>query len=246
MNIPFKQTPSYISTNTISGNSGNGSKINKPTIPKIDYKPTTDFKIGRYNNNIQPTQIGTLFSNSDKLYYHSNNSINGNNWINNTGLNGRGSNRGSFYKPNSWTPYDLKDSYIQYTEPNSQTAPYNYNSLFIDGSTTRAHRVGAVLEDPRGRKERDERVADPDGSRARAAAAVGRREGLVQVDVHDIDAEIRRPHAADDSVEIGAVAVEIGAHRVHGLGARHRRRLPHCRRRCPPPRSSPRLPGRRL
>lgn len=138
MNIPFKQTPSYISTNTITGNSGNGSKINKPTIPKIDYKPTTDFKIGRYNNNIQPTQIGTLFSNSDKLYYHSNNPINGNNWINNTGLNGRGSNRGSFYKPNNWTPYDLKDSYIQYTEPNSQTAAYNYNSLFIDGSTTRA------------------------------------------------------------------------------------------------------------
>ena len=138
MNIPFKQTPSYISTNTITGNSGNGSKINKPTIPKIDYKPTTDFKIGRYNNNIQPTQIGTLFSNSDKLYYHSNNPINGNNWINNTGLNGRGSNRGSFYKPNNWTPYDLKDSYIQYTEPNSQTAADNSKALFIDGSTTRA------------------------------------------------------------------------------------------------------------
>jgi hypothetical protein len=138
MNIPFQQTPSYISTNTISGNSGNGSKINKPTIPKIDFNPTNKFEIGRYNNNIQPTQICTLFSNSDKLYYHSNNPINGNNWINNTGLNGRGSNRGSFYKPNNWTPYDLKDSYIYNTEQNTQTAPYNSNSLFIDGSTTRS------------------------------------------------------------------------------------------------------------
>jgi hypothetical protein len=138
MNIPFKQTPSYFSTNVNLGNSGNGSKINKPTIPKIDYNPPTKFIIGRYNNNIQPTQICTLFSNSDKLYYHTNNPINGNNWINNSGLSGRGSNRGSCYKPNNWTPYDLKDSYIYNTEPNSQTAPYNPNSLFIDGSTTRA------------------------------------------------------------------------------------------------------------
>lgn len=137
MNIPFKQTPSYISSNTITGNSGNGSKINKPTIPKIDYKPTTDFKIGQYNNNIQPTQLSTLFFGDDnKLYYHTNNPIDGNNWINNSGLSGRGSNRGSF-KPNNWTPYDLKDSYIPYTEITSQTSPYNTNSLFIDGSTRR-------------------------------------------------------------------------------------------------------------
>jgi len=138
MNIPFKQTSSYVSTNIYSGNSGNGSKINKPTIPIIDFNPTNKFEIGRYNNNIQPTQMSTLFSNSDKLYYHTNNPINGNNWINNSGLSGRGSNRGSFYKPNNWTPYDLKDSYIYDTEPNSQNTPYNPNSLFIDGSTTRA------------------------------------------------------------------------------------------------------------
>ena len=45
-----------------------------------------------------------------------------------------------------------------------------------------------------------------------------RREGLVQVDVHAVDAEIARPHAADDGVEVGAVAVEEGARLVHRRG----------------------------
>ena len=45
-----------------------------------------------------------------------------------------------------------------------------------------------------------------------------RREGLVQVDVHGVDAEIAGPHLADDGVEVGAVAVEIGAGGVHGVG----------------------------
>ena len=54
---------------THQGNSGNGSRINKPTIPTIQYNPPTDFVVGQYNNNIQPTQICTLFSNSDKIDY---------------------------------------------------------------------------------------------------------------------------------------------------------------------------------
>src|SRR2546423_1772512 len=45
---------------------------------------------------------------------------------------------------------------------------------------------------------------------ARAAAAMRRGEGLVQIDVHGVDAEIPRLHAADNGVEIRAVAVEIG------------------------------------
>ncbi len=56
------------------------------------------------------------------------------------------------------------------------------------------------------------------GPGTRTAAAMGRREGLVQVDVHGVDAEVARPHPADDGVEIGAVAVEVGARLVHGLG----------------------------
>ena len=40
----------------------------------------------------------------------------------------------------------------------------------------------------------------------------------MQIDVHGVDAEIAGPHLADDGVEIGAVAIEIGAGRMHGLG----------------------------
>ena len=40
----------------------------------------------------------------------------------------------------------------------------------------------------------------------------------MQVDVHGVDAEIARPHLADDGVEVGAVAVEVGAGLVHGVG----------------------------
>ena len=53
---------------------------------------------------------------------------------------------------------------------------------------------------------------------ARAAAAVRGREGLVQVDVHGVDAEIAGPHAPDDGVEVGAVAIEVAARPVHRVG----------------------------
>lgn len=139
MNIQFVHKPSYLSTNVHLGNAGAGDDVkSKPTFPKIDYTPSKQFIIGAYNNNIQPNQLGTLYSNSDQLYYHSNNPINGNNWLNNTGLNGNGGNRRSSYKPNKWTPYDLNDSKIPDTYPNSQTFAYNNNSEFIDGSVTRS------------------------------------------------------------------------------------------------------------
>ncbi len=40
----------------------------------------------------------------------------------------------------------------------------------------------------------------------------------MQIDVHGVDAEIARTHHAHDGVEIGAVAVEVGARLVHGCG----------------------------
>jgi len=139
MNIQFVHKPSYVSTNVHLGNAGAGDDVkSKPTFPKIDYSPSRQFILGEYNNNIQPTELSTLFSNSDKLYYHSNNPINGRDFVNNTRLDGNGGNRGSFYKPNNWSPYDLNDSKIPGTNPNSQTFAYNNNSEFIQGSVARA------------------------------------------------------------------------------------------------------------
>ena len=43
---------------------------------------------------------------------------------------------------------------------------------------------------------------------AGAAAAMGRGKGLVQIDVHGVDAQIGDPHPADDGVVIGAVAID--------------------------------------
>ena len=43
-------------------------------------------------------------------------------------------------------------------------------------------------------------------------------EGLVQVDVHGINAKVAGANLADDGVEVRAVAVEERAHRMHGLG----------------------------
>ena len=54
------------------------------------------------------------------------------------GLNSTGSNRGSHYRPNQWTPYVLNDSQIPHTNPTIQTFAYNENSINIQGSTTRA------------------------------------------------------------------------------------------------------------
>jgi hypothetical protein len=71
-----------------------------------------------------------------------------------------------------------------------------------------------VADDPGGRGVGRERRRQHHRTRARPAAAVRRREGLVQVDVHGVDAEVAGAHPADDGVEVGAVAVEVGARRV--------------------------------
>ena len=70
-------------------------------------------------------------------------------------------------------------------------------------------------------RERDElrqRFRQHDGAAAGTAAAMGRREGLVQVDVHGVDAEVGGTDPADDGVEVGAVAVEESAGRMDGFG----------------------------
>src|SRR3546814_3792467 len=51
--------------------------------------------------------------------------------------------------------------------------------------------------------------------RSRPAAAMRGREGLVQVDVHRIDAQVAGTHTPDDRVEIGAVAIDIAARGVN-------------------------------
>ena len=53
---------------------------------------------------------------------------------------------------------------------------------------------------------------------ARSAAAMRRRERLVQVQVHHIDAEIAGPRDADQRVHVGAVHVDHGALCVQNLG----------------------------
>ena len=68
------------------------------------------------------------------------------------------------------------------------------------------------------RRELRQRFRQHDRAAARTAAAVGRGEGLVQVDVHGVDAEVGGADPADDGVEVGAVAVEEGAGRVDGVG----------------------------
>ena len=55
-----------------------------------------------------------------------------------------------------------------------------------------------------------------DRADAGAAAAVRDAEGLVQVEVRDVGAELARPGQADQRVEVGAVDVDLAAGRVHG------------------------------
>ena len=55
-------------------------------------------------------------------------------------------------------------------------------------------------------------------TRPRPAAAMGRGESLVQVDVHGIDTEIARPHPPDDGVEIRPVAIEVTADTMNRVG----------------------------
>ena len=65
------------------------------------------------------------------------------------------------------------------------------------------------------RQVRREVRADADRADARAAAAVRDAEGLVQVQVRDVAAEVARLGEADQRVEVGAVDVHLAAGVVH-------------------------------
>lgn len=70
----------------------------------------------------------------------------------------------------------------------------------------------------RQRRERRQRRREHHRPRARSAAAMRRREGLVEVDVHRIDAKVSGADAADDGVEVGTVAIDVGTRRMRGFG----------------------------
>ena len=76
--------------------------------------------------------------------------------------------------------------------------------------------VGA--HDPRVHQVGLHPLGDRDRARARAAAAVRLREGLVQVEVHDVEAHVARARLAHDGVEVRAVVVERRPHVVDDLG----------------------------
>ena len=66
-------------------------------------------------------------------------------------------------------------------------------------------------------EEVDQVFGHADRARARAAAAVRCGERFMQVEVHDIDAQIARAGNAEQGVHVGAVAVDQAARVVHRL-----------------------------
>ncbi len=66
-------------------------------------------------------------------------------------------------------------------------------------------------------QERREVLADADGAHAGTAAAVGDAEGLVEVEVADVGAELAGVDEADLGVEVRAVHVDLAAVGVDDL-----------------------------
>ena len=89
----------------------------------------------------------------------------------------------------------------------------------VGRSPTRSSRKRAVglAEDARRGQERLELLADRDRPGAGTAAAVRRRERLVRVDVHDVEAGLAGLEPAEDGVEVRAVHVGERADGVDGL-----------------------------
>ena len=67
-----------------------------------------------------------------------------------------------------------------------------------------------------GRKS-DQVRGDAHRTRARSAAAVRGGEGLVQVEVHHVEAQVARADDAQQGVQVRAVAVHQAAAAVHQL-----------------------------
>jgi hypothetical protein len=80
--------------------------------------------------------------------------------------------------------------------------------------TLQSERAVVVAQDPRRGQERDQRLPHPDRTGARPAAAVRRRERLVDVEVHDVEARLARLEPAEDGVQVGAIHVRQGARLV--------------------------------
>ena len=80
-----------------------------------------------------------------------------------------------------------------------------------------AERAVGLPDHARRRQEGLQDRPDADGTRAGSAAAVGRGERLVHVEVHHVEAGLARPEPAHDRVEVRAVHVGEGAGRVGRL-----------------------------
>src|SRR5207244_6644094 len=70
--------------------------------------------------------------------------------------------------------------------------------------------AAAVETDDRDRQERLEWFLHADGSGPRSAAAMWRREGLVQIEMDDVEVHLAGRGAAQDRVEVRPVVVEQG------------------------------------
>ncbi len=87
----------------------------------------------------------------------------------------------------------------------------------LPGALEAEGRRRASHQDPWRGQVRQQRLPHPDGSGARSAAAVGRRERLVDVEVHDVEAGLAGLEPAEDGVEVRAVHVGQRAGPVDGV-----------------------------
>ena len=101
------------------------------------------------------------------------------------------------------------DHYAEVAEKIGGTA----DGLWIGGLQRKC--LPVVHDNPRLRQEGDQRLLDPHRPGAGTAAAVGRAEGLVQIDVNHVKADVARLDLTHDGVQIGAVIVHQG---IVGMG----------------------------
>src|SRR5207253_2125194 len=85
-----------------------------------------------------------------------------------------------------------------------------YGALRLDERV----RVSALADDRAG-QERRQMLFDRDRAAAGAASAMRRGEGLVEVDVHHVKAQVAGAYVADQRVEVRAIAVHLRARTVH-------------------------------
>src|SRR5713226_9727235 len=76
----------------------------------------------------------------------------------------------------------------------------------------------AVQVDLRDRKERFQGFLDADGTGTRATSSVRSREGLMEVEVHDVEVHLSGGRATEDRVEVRPVVIEEAARVVDDLG----------------------------